>query len=803
MVFRLVTNSTRVACACYVKCGQIYARRCNTMPKRKLGDDEFTVVWCPKRNSIAYDHDGRFPDQEEKYQRHIFEAKTTNVPSRNKIVPPWSTSWPVDNFPLADLTPIEFIRHLVAFPSCISTMKEELDIEAQAQRLTKITSDTLVPVARGLGENKKFGSLKRSGPHWEKQLKSALDQGLFWSENFSENVTWAGWSAGLQLEVNMESFEYRGNDLGVTKQCTSFFQCLVSHELRRRQLSFEESFNVREAWLKKHIPEVLEFARELNSLVGLVLTDAFVGQNPNYNKSIFKAFNDILAQEGSWLQWLQKEDPRLRELFQAQLSGHLKQIPSVVTRNKEIADDRLRDSLFKPALVYEVDLIHAFRVLIDTVYEGDGKVVPHYKRKLGNVGPFLENGSSLENERCAAGLLLCQLATGSRARGIIAVNIMERVDVKLAEKNSSGLGDSWNLIKKTYDVQPNELLTVRRLTKSVDPGVKAVFDYMKTAKVSDELLDDLEVMDMDTEITSYREKRQSDTERVITKPLLYPLFDLQTYFRSMPQSELARFYYNERQSTIDVFMDLFSRVRQRVLAPMQKEDKQVVGEDKQITVIDSVIKSPKTTVVVKFWTTAMNKLIKIVFPAGTNTGSHDMRRIYVAYGYELFAKNTMKETGWANRVLAHDSVHTSTIYTSLKIVMGTKGEKRDPTDALVADVAALRKEVARLIKLIGAVDPDVVADEKEVWRNPDDVAFIDRDGREVFLSKLPRMKRGDSVELKATQEVDRARVAGQMLFDANVSITCSSLEKLGIPKTAGKCKIALRVVDNLVQIQKR
>ncbi len=71
------------------------------------------------------------------------------------------------------------------------------------------------------------------------------------------------------------------------------------------------------------------------------------------------------------------------------------------------------------------------------------------------------------------------------------------------------------------------------------------------------------------------------------------------------------------------------------------------------------------------------------------------------------------------------------------------------------------------------------------------------------MAKLPRMKRGDSVESKATQEAERARFAGQMLFDANVSITCSSLEKLGIPKTAGKCKIALRVVDDLVQIQKR
>lgn len=98
------------------------------------------------------------------------------------------------------------------------------------------------------------------------------------------------------------------------------------------------------------------------------------------------------------------------------------------------------------------------------VYEGKHRSevsTPDFGRKLGKVGPFHPD-SKLENDRCAAALLLCQVAVGSRARGIIAVNQIEKVNWHLADED---LGDNKTVLRDAY----SQYLNVLRFAASPNP----------------------------------------------------------------------------------------------------------------------------------------------------------------------------------------------------------------------------------------------------------------------------------------------------------------------------------------------
>jgi len=74
----------------------------------------------------------------------------------------------------------------------------------------------------------------------------------------------------------------------------------------------------------------------------------------------------------------------------------------------------------------------------------------------------------------------------------------------------------------------------------------------------------------------------------------------------------------------------------------------------------------------------MNKLIAIrrgddkvhirLFSEGKKT--HRLRKVYVAMAYAFYSDKSMKEIAFAQRVLGHESVNVSLLYTSIRIDTG-------------------------------------------------------------------------------------------------------------------------------------
>ena len=134
-------------------------------------------------------------------------------------------------------------------------------------------------------------------------------------------------------------------------------------------------------------------------------------------------------------------------------------------------------------------------------------------------------------------------------------------------------------------------------------------------------------------------------------------------------------------------------------------------DPEQLSVTPEYVMHIDTNQFVAAWSSRMAGVIQSTFGRiKTNedrrlAGTHAMRRLYVAYGYLLFAQQTMKETGFAARVLAHESYSVSLYYTSLKIITGTSG-KKNITAAMQGQLDSIQEQLQTIMTHLSVEKPE-------------------------------------------------------------------------------------------------
>ena len=697
----------------------------------------------------------------------------------NLLVPPWNEKWPSAAFGTKSLLPDLFLEILLSTADAIEIMKWEIATETYARRYIKEGQSKVLPEAlqRGRAKTIKAMPFKWQTPKWDEIIEYAKDNGILVTRNFQEQISWMSWSALLQLELSVQS---RG--------CTNFYQCLIYNFFENVNDEFDPAL-VNTKWIETTTGRVLRFFDSVQRLVEATLSPIFYEDSAGWLRdSAHKYVSRYLsikpgddALRSPWFRHLFSTDEKKAIGLVQDIHAHFRQTPEAMAMTKKIADDRLRRTLQMPNIVHESSLNDAFYRLLLIIYKGqhtNSTEVPNFAVPLGDVGTFDPNNKE-DTRRCTAALLLCQVAVGSRARGIIAVNQIEKANFHLADEQ---LGDNKEALQRAYASFLDVLITVHRLTKSKNPQTQAILDYL-VSKKNEDIEDKMEVEEGETD---------EQYDKIITKPLLYQLFWLPWFHRLDPVRLLDAQYAIPGGTTGDirnVFFDLLRSVRERVLkgpeaaeAKIQPKDVGYFGTKNQLSISDKTKDSQAVTFLVKAWVARMNRMVKDIFPPGVNTGTHDMRRLYVAYGYELFAKNTMKEVGWTNRVLAHDSIEVSNVYTSLKIVNGVPAEKLTDLDAIRKQIQGLTDDIKRL------------RTEYHTWnetRKGVPVTLTNLFGEQVTIEKLPRSKRSATLDDK----LDRGLQAARSLYDRGVPISSVNLVALGVPKTGHMTAMILELPE--------
>ena len=823
---------------------------------RELSRANLVAYFCPEVSSGVYDEvlgiSGIEQLRENKF--HFADAPPKQKKDiKSWLVPPIAVDWPALKFK-ANMTPLAFIKVVLANPAAIAVIRNEMQTEATAMKLTKQTRETKMSAVfpdRREDDRPLRDAIKKPDKRWQEAMDIMNAKGSFWCNHFQERLSWCSWSAGLQLE---KSRAKRCDPCEIAMEhCSNFFQCIVKQEFAAIEKNYDEAKDKKTWQVSGRVSEkFMEFLNLLKQLLDEVMTPLFVELNPSFNKNLIqKDIKDHMKTVPWFREWI--GDATGIEVL---VTKAIRESDVSVASAKVRVVERYKFRLQRPKHVAETDLLIGFRKLMNIVFMGDDTSVgPSTTLPLGKYIIF--GDSPADNKRVAAAALLLQAAVGSRARGILAINIIDRCSLMLSEEK---LGDAPKDIRLSYATTEDNLVIVRRLTKSRDPTKKAVWDFLNSNEWTKEDDKDMEIEDVAEIATGYRkgkpieamegylERRTEEANKVITKPLIWQLFDLKTYYKLW---NVDPFYYKddegEQFAPIDVFFNLLASVRTAVLDSLSDTDPDMVAltlsatEPAQPTVQDAEIHDPKVTKVVKSWVKRMNAVAASVFPPAIANGSHDMRRVYVAYGYELFAKDRMKETGWANRVLAHDSIAVSNIYTSLKIDLGVAGHERSLPEHITAQLDMVMKQLtdvgAKYDELKKCCDrkPGTAAaapagytllaperrderdhkhgddeDKGDDPKPPDEIdeakaiagpapgyaRVTDKSGRDVDLPKLPRLRRGTDQD----EELRERRYAAvfELLTSNDVAVNCHNLQQMGIPKLKGRCGEAAVTISKLM-----
>jgi hypothetical protein len=155
---------------------------------------------------------------------------------------------------------------------------------------------------------------------------------------------------------------------------------------------------------------------------------------------------------------------------------------------------------------------------------------------------------------------------------------------------------------------------------------------------------------------------------------------------------------------------------------------------------------------------------------------HDLRRIYATLSYELFAdKKNVALTAWIQDVLGHSLSDTSLNYVNVNLVKDPR-----PTKIQVAEVKA---EVNELKERVAEVEkpPDAypsMSREHVPGRDDNSIIFINKDGVEVYVRKLPKQRLND----KEAQFNRIGNLAAEMVLK-RVPVNNKTLKKAGVGST--------------------
>lgn len=644
--------------------------------------------------------------------------RDTDAVRGKKVAPPVDPKWPWRMF-RKRMTPLDFIGVMTTNDACTDITRKEMIHEFKQATLPKIKQP----------------------------------------EHFGRNTVWSGWSALKQLEYSIDK----------VGDCTNFLDCLISEfvywvDSRDRHNEGEVS--------------ILHFVRQLKILTDKLFDKQVYDYKPNIDIQLVDKTLKPAIHETRW-----HNDAMVNKRHSmAPWNLILRLIPPKALGKKmrqEKSQQTMTHRLVLPTLIPEVDLKKAIKELFYMMMGGseiddDGNI--QFPSKLGDI-------KITTNRQCAAALVLCQAAVGSRALGIIALNTFEPVDFSLIENRSKtsdeqvvDIGERVTDLKRAYSSTYTSLITVRRISKSQTKEARAYNKYLEEHPDDDptKFLTEEQLMDAEVgaEVAKAMERIDSDeiqkiqdelVGKVITKPLIAEFLMPELLFIDQPYGNLLEMYTVPDITPAMVFMDIIDKARKFLSRGSRLRFTPLPNPESPVALAPESIYTKERITLSQRWIARMNDVIKDVFSAMKFNGSHQMRRLYVAYGYELYAKYTMKEIGWTKRVLAHESHAVSLVYTTLKIIPGVGANEREPMDAMQAQLDEIKELLIQQGKRLSKV---------EMKDYPAEVSFFDRVGNVVTMGKLPRARRGDDHE-------ERTQRIFELLEEADVKPTRYNFIALG------------------------
>lgn len=524
-----------------------------------------------------------------------------------------------------------------------------------------------------------------------------------------------GWTGMLQIEKTFPA---------IMKNCQGFLTCL-SH-------AFSQWFALK----KRPFKEVVTVLEDTNTMLDAI------------TKTVHpKAVSSIKKFVGTFYVDVKKETSYHKDMeasTKQSWTNYPRHGPLDVPDNYAKAaagqgTKRLERYLKRPKIVEELHVTEGVRRLVQTIY---GEGMDTSKKPRLEDRPEDGHTGGVLNKRVKAALCLLEVVCGSRLRGVMLVNWFSAFSSKsmhewLAEqKNKKSPYGSWD-----------RCIVVTRLSKEGSKATRAE----RESDISGKTVTEGEVRDS-----------------VIVKPLNVMFFD-RTFLDAKQFKKEGK---KTDKEAVDIFIDLVTVVREYIFSERIRDvhglDPVEVGGMKGVT--DTVAEQlPKTAISWTQNTTRdVGRYAKHAFRETfkeKNQGTHLLRKIYMAWSFNAFARDTMKETGYASAVLGHRGFQVSLNYTSLILKNSTVGDVTDTTlvktkfsqlsdriDKLTKRLDRFGKKYITIQGVEYEVLPKATKGEDPVARASKLIDMMTEDGVQWNWTRLLRLG-GSTITTASTREV--------------------------------------------------
>lgn len=441
------------------------------------------------------------------------------------------------------------------------------------------------------------------------------------------NNRYYGWTGMLQIEKIFPT---------IMKTCHGFLSCLAhafTHWIETTKPAFEEVEKV-----LTHMNTILHAMTKTVHSSAVVTIKTWVGLIYAPLKKIVE-FHPLMekATKKDWTVYPSNGPLTVPENYKKAALG--------------AGSKRLERYLKAPKVVDELLVTNGVTTLVKMIWGDD--MDTSQKPDLDDHPKKGKAGGSV-NKRVRAALCLLEIVCGSRLRGVMLTNWFSRFE---SESMHEWVKERKDKNKKSPYGSWDRCIVVTRLSKE---GSKA-----KRAK-------------RESDISGKPVEEDDVQDSIIVKPLNVMFLD-RAFLNAKSFKKLGNKTDTE---AVNIFIRLVTAVREYMfsarLFKVHKLKSMEVGGMKGLTDEDAEF-LPKSA---KIWTQNTTRdvvlLAKDVFRfIGKNQGTHILRKVYMAWSYNAFARDSMKETGYASEVLGHRGFTVSLNYTALILKNSTIGDVTD------------------------------------------------------------------------------------------------------------------------------
>lgn len=445
--------------------------------------------------------------------------------------------------------------------------------------------------------------------------------------HFPDSITrYYGWTGMIQIEKTFPA---------IMENCQGFLKCL------------ENAYN---EWLKNKplFEEVEKVLTDMNTILGAMTKTV----HPSAVVSIKLWVGGIYAP----LKKIKEFHPLMEKATTKNWSDYPSNGPLVVPENYKKAalgsgSKRLERYLKAPKIVDELAVTEGVTTLVKMIWGDD--MDTSQKPDLDDRPEKNKTGGSV-NKRVRAALCLLEIVCGSRLRGVMLTNWFSRFE---SESMHEWVKERKDKNKKSPYGSWDRCIVVTRLSKE---GSK-----VKRAK-------------RESDISGKQVGEDDVQDSVIVKPLNVMFLD-----RAFLNAKSFKNLGNKTDTeVVNIFIRLVTAVRAYMfserLFKVHKLKSMEKGGMKGLTDEAAELLPKSATIWTQNTTRDVVLLAKDVFKfIGKNQGTHMLRKVYMAWSYNAFARDSMKETGYASEVLGHRGFAVSLNYTALILKNSVIGDVTD------------------------------------------------------------------------------------------------------------------------------